>query len=139
MTTSQDKTKCIAVVDDDDAFHFITSRAIKSLSGSHSILQFFSGVEAMKYLGDHAADVALLPDVLLLDLNMPILDGWMFMEEYSKIKNNIAKEISIFIVSSSIDANDIDRAKQNKNIIDYLMKPISIEKFKELLSINFGQ
>jgi CheY-like chemotaxis protein len=135
----EDKNKCIAVVDDDDAFHFITSRAIKSLSGTHNVLQFFSGIEAMKYLTENADHRENLPDVLLLDLNMPILDGWMFMEEYSKIKNKIAKEISIFIVSSSIDVNDIDRAKKNKNIIDYLMKPISVEKFRELLAMNFGQ
>ena len=112
MNHQQEKNKCIAVVDDDDAFHFITSRVIKSLSGSHSVLQFFSGVDAIKYLSDHAQDAEALPDVLLLDLNMPILDGWMFMEEFSKIKGSIVKEVSIFIVSSSIDANDINRAQK---------------------------
>jgi len=134
----EDKAKCIAVVDDDDTFQFITSRAIRSLSGENTILQFFSGVDAMQYLSENALNPDMLPDVLLLDLNMPVLDGWMFLEEFSAIKKTVAKEISIFIVSSSIDRNDIDRARQNKNIIDYIMKPVTVDKFKELLSPDKG-
>jgi two-component system chemotaxis response regulator CheY len=129
----QSKRVCVAVVDDDDTFQFITLKAIRSIASNNNVLQFLSGIDAIKFLSENACHPESLPDVLLLDINMPVLDGWMFMEEFTALKNKIEKPISIFMVSSSIDANDIARAKQDKNIADYLMKPISVEKFKELL------
>jgi CheY-like chemotaxis protein len=129
----QSKRVCVAVVDDDDTFQFITLKAIRSIASNNNVLQFLSGIDAIKFLNENASQPESLPDVLLLDINMPVLDGWMFMEEFTALKNKIQKPISIFMVSSSIDANDIARAKQDKNIADYLMKPISVDKFKELL------
>jgi two-component system chemotaxis response regulator CheY len=131
----QNKSVCVAVVDDDDTFQFITLKAIRSIASNNNVLQFLSGIDAIKFLSDNAHLPESLPDVLLIDINMPVLDGWMFMDEFSALKNKINKPISIFMVSSSIDTNDIARAKQNKNIADYLMKPISVEKFRELLAI----
>jgi CheY-like chemotaxis protein len=98
------------------------------------VLQFSSSTDAMNFLQENANQPDQLPDLLLLDINMPVLDGWMFLEEYSVLKEKIKKNIHIFMISSSIDSNDIARAKQNKNIVDYLMKPITIDKFRELLT-----
>jgi CheY-like chemotaxis protein len=128
------KSVCIAVVDDDETFQFITLKAIRSVTASNPVLQFLSGIDAIKFITENAHQPESLPDVLLLDINMPVLDGWMFMEEFSSIKDRLNKPIHIFMVSSSIDANDIARARQDKNISDYLMKPISIDKFRELLN-----
>jgi two-component system chemotaxis response regulator CheY len=131
----QNKSVCVAVVDDDDTFQFITLKAIRSIASNNSVLQFLSGIDAIKFLSDNADHPESLPDVVLVDINMPVLDGWMFMDEFTALKNKINKPISIFMVSSSIDANDIARAKQNKHIADYLMKPISVDKFRELLAV----
>jgi len=126
----------IALVDDDSSYQFLTSRTIRSIGNTNDILQFYNGLEAIQYLSQNAHIPQELPDLLLLDINMPLLDGWMFLEEYSSIKDRIEKEINIVMVSSSIDSKDIDRARQHEDIADYLMKPVSIEKFKELLEAN---
>lgn len=123
----------VAVVDDDSSYQFLTSRTIRSIGHTDVILQFYDGSEAIHYLSQYADDPVQLPDLLLLDINMPRVDGWMFLEEFSTIKNRIAKEITIVMVSSSIDSRDVARARENKNILDYVMKPVSAEKFRELL------
>jgi CheY-like chemotaxis protein len=98
------------------------------------ILQFENGEDALVFLKDHAGDSETLPDYIFLDINMPFVDGWMFLEDYSLFKTNLSKKILIYMVSSSIDPRDVDRAKQNENIREYIIKPVTREKFIELLS-----
>nr|WP_321222116.1 response regulator [uncultured Psychroserpens sp.] len=72
-----------------------------------------------------------LPDIILLDINMPIMDGWQFLDEFVKIESH--KLITIYIVSSSIDPQDIKRAKKYQNISNYIVKPITIKKLKTIM------
>ena len=74
-----------------------------------------------------------LPDVIFLDINMPIMDGFQFMEEYVKIKPELNKKITIYMVSSSVDAVDIERAKSISDISDYIIKPIEPKQLKKIM------
>ena len=65
---------------------------------------------------------------------MPFVDGWMFLDDYAHLKTNLSKPIEIYMVSSSIDPRDMDRAQQNVNVRAYIIKPVTREKFIELLS-----
>ncbi len=130
----KNKSICVGIVDDDDTFQFITLKAVNSIASDNTVLPFSSSIDALKFLKKNAKLPDLLPDLLLVDINMPVIDGWMFLEEFHLFQDKIAKQIDIYMVSSSIDFNDIERAKQNKNILEYLTKPISNEKFKELLT-----
>ena len=123
----------VALVDDDRIFQFTASRTIRTLNLTDKILQFENGEEALKYLADNASNSDNLPDCILLDINMPVVDGWMFLEDYSGLKNNLAKEISIYMVSSSIDPGDIRRAESIPEVVEYVVKPVSREKFIELV------
>lgn len=136
MTSDPDfmKDPVIAVVDDDKIFQLIASRSIKAAQFHGKILQFNNGEEAIHYLEEHANDENELPDVLFLDINMPLVDGWMFMEDYVTLKSRINKPIRIYMVSSSIDQRDIERARSISDIKDYITKPISQQKFAELIS-----
>jgi len=124
----------IAVVDDDKIFQLIATRSIKATQFSGKILQFNNGSEAIQYLEEHANDEHALPDLLFLDINMPLVDGWMFMEDYISLKSRIHKLIRIYMVSSSIDPKDIERAKAISDIKEYVTKPISQQKFAALIS-----
>jgi CheY-like chemotaxis protein len=126
----------IALVDDDKIFQLIATRNIKAANFSGQILQFNNGSEAIEYLEKHASEKSALPDVLFLDINMPLVDGWMFMEDYVSLKDRINKNIRIYMVSSSIDPKDIERAKSISDIREYITKPISRQKFAELIAIN---
>lgn len=124
----------IALVDDDKIYQLITLRTISNTELTDEVLQFENGEDAIDFLKDNATSEDKLPDYIFLDINMPYMDGWMFLDEFETVKNSIKKDITIFMVSSSIDPRDIERASNNPNITQYVIKPISLEKFKELLS-----
>jgi CheY-like chemotaxis protein len=128
------RPQIIALVDDDKVFQLTASRTIKAANLTDRILQFENGEEALAFLRLHAADSDSLPDVIFLDINMPFVDGWMFLDDYAHLKENLTKQIRIYMVSSSIDPRDIDRAKRNVNVREYVIKPVSREKFEELLN-----
>jgi two-component system, chemotaxis family, chemotaxis protein CheY len=123
----------IALVDDDAIFQLTASRMLRSTQLTHTILQFSNGEEARRYLSENADKKENLPDILFLDINMPYVDGWMFLEDYANLKKTLNKDILIYMVSSSIDPIDINRAKNNQSVKDYLIKPISRAGFEELL------
>lgn len=127
------KAPIIALVDDDKIFQLTASKTILATAITDSILQFENGEEALNFLRKNSADANALPDYIFLDINMPYIDGWMFLDDYNEIKRNLSKPISIYMVSSSIDPRDISRAKSNVNVKDYIVKPVTLEKFKELL------
>jgi CheY-like chemotaxis protein len=128
------KAPIIALVDDDKIFQITASRTLKAAQLSDKILQFDNGEEALDFLRDHARESETLPDYIFLDINMPFVDGWMFLDDYADLKTNLSKPIEIFMVSSSIDPRDMDRARQNANVREYIIKPVSREKFIELLN-----
>jgi two-component system chemotaxis response regulator CheY len=127
------KMPIVALVDDDNIFQITASKTIAATNLTHKILQFTNGEEALFYIKHNLTDANSLPDYIFLDINMPILDGWMFLKEYEHIKSSLAKPIAIYMISSSIDPKDIEKAKRNTNIKKYVIKPVTIEKFKELL------
>jgi two-component system, chemotaxis family, chemotaxis protein CheY len=128
------KHPIVALVDDDKIFQLTASKTIKALQLSDNILQFENGEDALKYLVDNASSPDNLPDFIFLDINMPFVDGWMFLQDYANLKQNLRKEISIFMVSSSIDPRDIHRARSIPDVQQYVIKPLSKEKFIELLN-----
>ncbi|MDQ7918564.1 response regulator [Mesonia sp. MT50] len=71
--------------------------------------------------------------MILLDLSMPVMDGWQFLDEFTKVK--IEKKITIYIVSSSIDPMDYERAKSYNDIQNYIIKPVQTEDLKSILKI----
>jgi len=127
------KSPVVALVDDDKIFRLTASKTITTASLTQKILQFENGEDALNFLKKNAANIADLPDYIFLDINMPYIDGWMFLEDFRKIKPTIRKHITIYMISSSIDPRDIDRAKGNKDVSGYVVKPVSKEKFSELL------
>jgi CheY-like chemotaxis protein len=124
----------VALIDDDKIFQLTSSKFIRSTSITDRLLQFESAEDALRFISSNLHNASALPDFIFLDINMPFIDGWMFLEDYDKFKHSLPKTISIYMVSSSIDPRDISRAKNNSNIVDYVVKPVSKEKFTELLS-----
>ena len=122
----------VAVVDDDSVYQFTASRTLKATQLAHQILQFQNGKEALSFLRD-ADGARAVPDIIFLDINMPITDGWGFLEEFNQLKARLGKNIKIYMVSSSIDPRDRNRARNYPDVADYMEKPISLTKFSELL------
>lgn len=118
--------KAVWVIDDDAIYQIIVNKIIQRSEMFSAISSFKNGKEAIDYLS-HALENHLdLPDIILLDINMPIMDGWEFMEELGLLKPNFPKEIIIYIVSSSIAVEDKNKSKSYENILGYLSKPVSV-------------
>jgi two-component system chemotaxis response regulator CheY len=123
----------IALIDDDKIFQLTASRTIIATKITDKVLQFENGEDALNFIRENHADASRLPDFVFLDINMPFVDGWMFLDDYAALKPRLAKPMTIYMVSSSIDPRDISRAKRNNDISDYVIKPVTKEKFMELI------
>lgn len=125
--------KIIWVVDDDTIYQTIINKLIQKSGVFSTHSSFMNGKEAIITLKNTLeVDSNNLPDIILLDINMPVMDGWEFMEEIKKIKSKINKHILIYIVSSSIAIEDKNKSKTFPDIIGYIPKPITVN---DLLSI----
>ena len=125
--------KTLTIVDDDDIFVFLTTKIIEQTNLVDLIKVFGNGLDAINFLKENKNNVDALPDIILLDLNMPIMNGWQFLEEYNKLNPTIGKKITIYICSSSISPDDITRAKTISEVSDYIIKPITEDKLIDLI------
>lgn len=123
------KNKITYVIDDDKLSIKLMSMLIAKNNFCEEIISFHNPQNALDELKNNATNPSKLPDVILLDLNMPILDGWQFLDEFILVE--FAKKIIVFIVSSSIDPSDLEMAKNYPIIKDYIIKPLSSEKLKQ--------
>ena len=126
------KIKCACVIDDDPICTYWTKKMMDELMFSEDILIFENGQDAIEGLKNIIARGEQLPEVILLDLNMPIMDGWQFLESYRQVKPG--KSPTIYMVSSSVAPEDVERARQTSEINDYIVKPITRDKLGEALS-----
>ena len=122
------KNKIAYIIDDDKLSIKLMSMIVSKNKFCEKIISFYNPQLALEELKKNCATPFYLPDVILLDLNMPILDGWQFLDEFILLP--IQKEISIFIVSSSIDPYDIETAKKYDMVKSYIMKPITAQKLQ---------
>lgn len=125
------RVETICIIDDDPIYIFGMKKMITVNNICSNILIFHNGHEAIEYLTSNNPQI---PDVIFLDINMPIMDGWDFLNEFCKIKNKFSKEIYVNMVTSSIDPNDIERSKGYKDIKNYLVKPVKQEDIRTIFS-----
>jgi len=127
------KLKKTCIVDDDKIYVFGLKKIMEINDFSEEIVVFPNGKEALDYLKSLISEPLSLPDVILLDLNMPVMDGWQFLEEFIRIQNDFSRKISIYIMSSSIQKDDIERAKSYSEVTDYLIKPVKIKDLEQII------
>lgn len=124
----------ILLVDDDTTYLFITKKILEQQQNVEQINTFMNGLEALTYLKQHSKEENILPNILFLDLFMPIMDGWEFLNEFTEVKSNNLNKITIYICTSSISPHDVERAKKISSVSDYIIKPISKIKLVDILN-----
>jgi CheY-like chemotaxis protein len=129
------KIRNLYIIDDDKIYHFLFKNLLKQ-NGIDVVTTFFlNGLEAIEYIKQNP-DEELLPDLILLDVNMPIMNGWQFLEEYSKIKDKLPKRSMVYMISSSNNEVDINKAKDYTGVVkDYFLKPVCKEDLEKIFVV----
>lgn len=122
------------IIDDDNIYVNLIKKIIETKALCENLIVFNDGKQSIDYFEAllQNLDKERIPDIIFLDLNMPVMDGWQFLERFTKIKNKFGKVITLYIVSSSIYPEDINRAKSLETVEDYLIKPIIISDLAKL-------
>ena len=107
-------------------------RMLHHLTIETEILQFYNGLQAIEFLQQNKDRKNNLPDIIFLDINMPVMNGWQFLDTFINLRIHPEKHITIYMVTSSVDNAEILKAASYKEIKNYIIKPISIHSLKEV-------
>ncbi len=124
------KFRNVLLVDDNEIDNFINERIITSSSFCEQVVVRNSADGALSYLREISGSSEKIPDIIFLDLNMPIKDGFAFLEEYALLGDEVTKRSKVIVLSSSISPDDINKASTNPYVFKYINKPLS-EKYLE--------
>lgn len=128
-----EKIETLLLIDDDLIYQFLTKKVIEESKIVDKIKIFSNGMEAIEFLNLVQNTPDKLPEVILLDIAMPIMDGWEFLEEYVLLKPKFHKKITLYVVSSSINPKDLEKAKSFTSVSDFIVKPITKEKLLHII------
>lgn len=136
-----DKINSILLVDDDEASNFLHSIFINKLDMEIEVNSAINGQQALDYILNKGADKLGLPCMVMLDLRMPIMDGWEFMQRYEdQVPQSLKDQLMIVLVTISDNSTDKERATNNPHIIDFAQKPLSDSTFRKIINkhVNFS-
>jgi CheY-like chemotaxis protein len=134
MLMSLGKNTITCLIDDDEIYLFSVKKVIEVNKLSDRVLEFRNGQDAIDFFVQSSGNNQELPDVIFLDINMPVMNGWEFIEEFKKIRPQLSKDIMLYVVSSSVDKSDVDKARSFSTVNDYLIKPITATQLKNIYS-----
>lgn len=134
ITDSKYKFKKVCLVDDDDIYQFLMKKELKSTNLVGSIQNFADGSAAIEYIYENRNEPDNLPDLIFLDINMPVMNGWQFLDEYNDLSKTLSKQIGILIISSSFDEKDLKKVEHYASVSNYMVKPV--ERSKLLVVLN---
>lgn len=120
------KLKKVCVIDDDEIFVFAFKKILRISGFCEDVTVYFNGKEAINGITSSNEDL----DLIFLDINMPVMDGWGFLEQLEQ--QNIDHSTPIYLLTSSIDQYDKIRAEQSRLVSKYLVKPLSVEDLTKL-------
>ena len=127
------KLKRILLVDDDEISNFINERKLKGSGIADRIDVCISGMKALQLLKEVQGSGECGPEVILLDINMPIMDGFGFLDEFDKLPVEFIQPIRVAMLTSSLEKEEIRRSYEYKNVVDFINKPLSTDKIVALI------
>ena len=133
---SSGKYNCVLLVDDDGVTNFINNRLLKKLNLTDCIQTAINGKEGLKYLAEYAkSNENTCPELIFLDLNMPVIDGFEFLDEFNKLTFANKEKVKVIILTTSTHQKDINQIVSQKSI-GYINKPLTEEKVLQALGMK---
>lgn len=121
----------LLVIDDDDINVFIIKKIVEKTGFDIDMVARNNGQQAIDYIKETIAQNSPLPRLVLIDINMPVMNGWEFIEAYESL--GIQQKVDMYILSSSVYENDIEKTKSYKAVKGFISKPLSMERLTELV------
>lgn len=132
INRSMKPLRSILLIDDDDVFIFLTTKMLQGTGKVNNITVSHSVAEGIEFLENHLVNGSM-PDIIFLDLNMPGMDGWDFLQYYQSLLSKMKKLPVLYVVSSSIADNDAQRAMKIKGVAGYIAKPVDAEMISKII------
>lgn len=133
---------CILLVDDDPSMNFINRKIIQTTEVDAHIHACESGRSALDYLeryeSSHSNGQHPPPDIIFLDINMPGMNGWEFLEEYDRLPPEKKEKTVVVILTTSINPDDMEMARKNANVYSFVSKPLKADYINQLVSEKFS-
>ncbi|MBL0048041.1 MAG: response regulator [Bacteroidetes bacterium] len=132
------KLNCILLIDDNPDDNFYHERVIQKSNAAHSVLAKTSAKEALDFLAAKKAGEAP-PELILLDINMPGMNGWDFLEAYQKLDSELKSQAVVVMLTTSQNPDDKKKAEKINIISDFKTKPLTKETLEEILIAFFSE
>lgn len=133
---TQKKLACVMLIDDNVDDNFYHERVIKKNNAAHKVVSIESAREAIEYL---KTEKNLRPDLIFLDINMPGMNGWEFIEEYEKLDERLRGKVVVIMLTTSDNPDDHARAKKMTVLADFKTKPLTKEMLNEIILKYFSE
>jgi CheY-like chemotaxis protein len=127
----------VMLVDDNETDNFISKRIIEITKFAKRVEVKGSGQSALEYLKQHENSPENLPYIIFLDINMPIVDGFVFLYEFEKFNELVRSRCKVIILSSSDNKRDIDKIVNNNHVIKFITKPLTESSLDEIKLHSF--
>ena len=133
---SKNSVNLVMLVDDNETDNFISRRIIEISKFANEIEVKSSGQSALDYLTENKDNQDKIPDLIFLDINMPIVDGFIFLYEFEKFNEQVRDKCKVIILSSSDNKRDIDKIVNNNHVIKFITKPLTENALEEVKKEN---
>jgi CheY-like chemotaxis protein len=129
------KLNRVLLVDDDDDANYLQEKHFRKNNFAEHVDKVCNGVEALEYINECIAGKHTLPEIIFLDLNMPKMDGWTFLEKYNQLSDKVKSKITLIILTSSMNPDDAERANRTPEVKGYKNKFLTGNQLDEILKL----
>jgi CheY-like chemotaxis protein len=123
------KFEIVMLIDDSEIDNFINVKMLEGCNFANRIYIHTSGKSAIEFLNniERVGEKSLYPEIIFLDLNMPIMDGYQFIDEFEKMQPALKNKTKIVILTTSLNPSDMEKANECTQVIKYINKPLTCE------------
>ena len=135
----ENKLNCVLLIDDDEATNVVNKMIVGQMDCAEKVEIAYNGQEALDFLKSSSGGKHPQPDLIILDINMPVMDGWEFLEEYQKLNQEQLGRVVITMLTTSLDPRDREKAENMGRINDFLNKPLSRDTLQRIIESYFPE
>ena len=126
------KLKNVLLVDDDETNNFLVKHMLSKIDSCDKIFTALNGEDALQQIVQyHKENIQI--DLIFLDINMPVMDGFEFLDEYQKLPSELHSKTTIMMISSSVHPDDLNKVKTYECVDEFIEKPLSVQIIKDVI------